>query len=191
VLTLVESITRAAPADLAKTLADIAAAAALITAMPTVNAELWAKLARAARAARCTTQAFDCASKALAVLPGGGDAPLAIARASDVPARTPNDWFWLSVAYSILGHTVLASTKGGAAQARRGSRTSASAAAAAAQPLPPLAAAGGASLTHALLASPPPPPPPTKTKSRRPRCSCSCAARRWATRPRRCASPRL
>lgn len=48
---------------------------------------------------------------ALKALPDGGRNHEDIRRASDAPTIVPQDWFWLSVSATIMGHTVLNSAK--------------------------------------------------------------------------------
>jgi hypothetical protein len=73
-----------------------AAAIRLLEGLPTVNIELWAKLARAAAGQQLWGPALRAARGALAAAPEGA-APGA------APGLAAADWFWLAAAHSTAG----------------------------------------------------------------------------------------
>lgn len=77
---------------------DIRSAMALLTAMPTVNLQLWAQLSRAAGWHGYWLLARECANAALGALPADKRELAAIAAASEVPDLGAQGWYWLSVA---------------------------------------------------------------------------------------------
>lgn len=117
-LSIIESVGRATPADIAKSNTDINAAMTILKGLPSINVELWSKLARAAKSACSFALAFDCAENALKILPNDGAAPEAIRKASDAPYIPAQDWFWLSVSATVMGQMTLNSAKEGTSQVR-------------------------------------------------------------------------
>jgi hypothetical protein len=79
-------------------LQDIRTAMALLSAMPSINLELWAQLSRAAGRQHHWQLALQCASAALGALPADKRELTAISSPADVPHVTAQGWFWLSVA---------------------------------------------------------------------------------------------
>lgn len=77
---------------------DVRAAMALLSAMPTVNLQLWAQLSRAAGWHGLWLLARDCATAAVGALPAGKRDLAAVAAASDVPEVGAQGWYWLAVA---------------------------------------------------------------------------------------------
>eukprot|EP00775_Hariotina_reticulata_P008282 gene8282-8469_t len=86
---------------------DIRAAMALLSAMPTVNLELWAQLARAAGKQHHWQLAVQCAAAAMGALPADKRDLAAVAAPADVPNVTAQGWYWLSVAELQRGQAVM------------------------------------------------------------------------------------
>jgi hypothetical protein len=79
-------------------LQDIRVAMSLLTAMPTVNLQLWVQLSRAAGWHGHWLLARECANAALGALPADKRDLLAVTAATEVPDLGAQGWYWLSVA---------------------------------------------------------------------------------------------
>jgi hypothetical protein len=82
--------------------ADIKTAMQILSGLPTINVELWAKLARAAAAVGAWGPALECSKAAAAAVPPDGDLSY-IRRPSDLPELSTNTWFWLAIAELVHG----------------------------------------------------------------------------------------
>jgi len=90
---------------------DIRAAMSLLDAMPSVNLQLWAQLARAAGRHGFWLLAMECASAALGALSATKPQLHTITTAADVPEVTAQGWYWLSVAEMQQGQVSLSETQ--------------------------------------------------------------------------------
>lgn len=79
----------------------------LLAAMPSVNLQLWAQLARAAGRHGFWLLARECANAALGALPVTKRQLHTITTAADVPEVTAQSWYWLSVAEMQQGQVSL------------------------------------------------------------------------------------
>ncbi len=91
---------RKPPVPPPQTRADIVTAMQILSGLPGVNVELWAKLARASAAVGAWGPALESAKSAAAAVPPDGDLSF-IRRASDLPDLTTNTWFWLAISELI------------------------------------------------------------------------------------------
>lgn len=89
----------AGPVGTGKTEQDIRAGMSLLAAMPSVNMQLWAQLARAAGWHGLWLLARECATAALGGLPPDKRDLSAVSTAADVPEVVgAQSWYWLAVA---------------------------------------------------------------------------------------------
>ena len=88
------------------TAAEIKTAMQVLSGLPVVNVELWAKLGRASAAVGAWGQALECAVAAAALVPPDGDLSH-IRRASDLPGVSTNTWFWLAIAELVHSQAIL------------------------------------------------------------------------------------
>ncbi len=81
---------------------DIRSAMKILSGLPVVNVELWAKLARASATVKAWPLALECAESASSVIPED-DVLRSVRSVNDVPDLNANSWFWLGIAESIQG----------------------------------------------------------------------------------------